>query len=69
MLSLEELEKKRRFIADNSIKCECGHSMFFVKDYHICSWCGRKVYKDDKTKFKYELIKKIKEKNKEEIND
>lgn len=69
MLSYKELEKKRRFIADNSIKCECGHSMFFVKDYHICSWCGRKVYKDDKTKFKYELIKKIKEKNKEEIND
>ena len=65
MLSYKDLKKKERFITDNSIKCECGHSMFFKRDYHICTWCGRKVYKDDKTKFKYELIRLLKKKESE----
>lgn len=68
MLSYKELEKKRKFIAENSIKCECGHSMFFKRDYHLCTWCGRKVYKDAKTEFKYELLKSLKKKNKEVQN-
>lgn len=69
MTSVKEIEKKRHFIADNTIKCECGHSMFFKRDYHICTWCGKRVYKDDKTKFKYELNKLLKKKNREDENN
>lgn len=69
MLSYKEIEKRRRFISDNSVKCKCGHSMFFERDYHYCTWCGRKVYKDDRTKFKYELSSLIKKKNREDEND
>ena len=65
MLTINDLDKKRDFITNNTVKCECGHSMFFKRDYHYCTWCGRKVYKDDKTKFKYELIKLLKKKESE----
>lgn len=46
-------------------KCEhCGHSIDFVSGtlYLICSYCGRRVYRDDKTKFKIELKERLKKK-------
>lgn len=38
--------------------CKCGHSYEISpvckKDFVICSWCGRRVYKSDEIKNKYE---------------
>lgn len=32
-------------------KCSCGHTMVVLptlkKDYVVCSWCKKKVFKDD----------------------
>lgn len=69
MLSNKEIYLKQKFIANNTIKCECGHSMFFKRDNMICSWCGRRVFKDDRAKFKYELNRKIKKLERKMNND
>ena len=43
------------------VECECGKKTIFPplikKDYKICSWCGRKVYRDKKVEFKDKLNK------------
>lgn len=37
-------------------KCECGHTQFLEgKDRDICKWCGKWIYKNNKTKFKYKI--------------
>ena len=37
-------------------KCECGHTQLLgMQDRVICNYCGKYIYKDDKTKFKYKL--------------
>lgn len=44
-------------------KCEkCGHSIDFRSGlkYIICSWCGARIYKNDRTKFKVELEERLK---------
>lgn len=40
-------------------KCNCGAtSIFNIKDeYKICRYCGKVLYKDKKTEFKYTLSK------------
>ena len=59
MTSYKDVEKIAKFKVEHLIKCECGHSMFFQRDSAICSWCGRRVFKDDKAKFKYEMFCKL----------
>lgn len=47
-------------------KCEkCGHSIDFASglQYVLCTWCGAKIYKNDKTKFKVEIEKRLKQKS------
>jgi len=50
---------------DNLAKCRvycsnCGHSIILAtRDRTICSNCGLWVYKDEKTRFKYELKKEM----------
>jgi hypothetical protein len=45
--------------------CKCGHSLvmypFEKLDYKVCKWCGRRVYKNEQTRFKYILKKYLKE--------
>lgn len=65
MLSIKDLEKKRSFITSHSVKCNCGHSMFFKRDSMICSNCGSRVFKNEKAKFRYEMTKRLKRKEKE----
>lgn len=37
-------------------KCKCGHTQLLgAKDRVIYNYCGKYIYKDDKTKFKYKL--------------
>lgn len=42
-------------------KCKCGAtSIFNIKDdYRICRCCGKVLYKDKKTEFKYTLSKNL----------
>ena len=43
-------------------KCEkCGHSIDYIslKDFTLCTWCGAKIYKNEKIKFRYELEKRL----------
>lgn len=44
-------------------KCECSHSVDYLsnRDYIVCTWCGRRIYKNDKIKFRYELLRRINE--------
>lgn len=43
---IDELSKYR-------IKCKCGHTLHITKqrDFKICNFCGRKVYRDSKCEF------------------
>lgn len=60
MLTNKEIIKKSIIAANNRIKCECGHSISFLgrNKYTICSWCGRKIYKNSLEEFKDKLKKK-----------
>lgn len=42
--------------------CNCGHSVDYVKrpDYILCTWCGRRIYKNDKLEFMYEIRRRLK---------
>ena len=44
-----------------TVKCPCGHSVIiaYPKKSVICTWCGNKVYKDDKEEFKDRLMKSM----------
>lgn len=40
--------------------CKCGRRQFITNaDRTICSWCGKRIYKDTKTKFKYEMRERL----------
>lgn len=56
--ALKELENLK-------VKCECGHTLIMPvqHDYLICSHCKRKVKNNTKEWFKYNLIKKLKNKS------
>ena len=43
---IEELSKYR-------IKCKCGHTFHITnaRDFKICNFCGRKVYRNAKCEF------------------
>lgn len=63
MPSNEDIERKRHFVTDNTIKCKCGHSLFFKRNRMLCTWCGRFVFKDEREEFKYTLNRLIIQKN------
>lgn len=40
--------------------CKCGRRQFMTNaDRTICKWCGKWIYKDSKTKFKYEMRERL----------
>ena len=53
----KELRLQHQIITDLSVKCKCGHSIFFSNksDRVICDWCGNYCYKDKQTEFKYKM--------------
>lgn len=64
---MNKIEMDRYFdaLAEIRIKCPCSHTMYFPSygpDIKICSHCGKKVYKNDKIKFKDILLNKFKAK-------
>lgn len=53
--------KKFNMYSDLSVKCKCGHSVVMYNfDKKLCGWCGKYVYKDKQTEFKYKLKNKMK---------
>lgn len=49
-------------------KCKCGHVVYIPAKckFIYCNWCGRKVWENDKTKFKYLLQQKMEQVQKQE---
>ena len=44
------------------IKCpNCGNRLLFInnKDYITCTYCGHTIFRNEKSKFKYELEKRM----------
>lgn len=56
------------YVVNCVVKCKCSHSIIFHNgnDRELCSWCGKYVYKDSNTEFKYKLKENI---NKLKINN
>ena len=51
-------EEEIAFLKEHQKQCKkCGRKIVFRFNTErlICDWCGFYVYKDEKTKFKYEL--------------
>ena len=42
--------------------CKCGHRVVIPKwvDKQLCDWCGRYVFKDKRSEFKYRIMEAIK---------
>lgn len=42
--------------------CKCGHRVVIPKwvDKQLCDWCGRYVFKDKRSEFKYRISEAIK---------
>lgn len=61
-LNFKELIKYNDEAQRHTVTCECGHRVIIPENrkYRICSWCGIKVYKSEKDKFKEKLINQMK---------
>ena len=49
--------------------CKCGHTVYVPVKYEFvyCDWCFRRVWRDEKTKFKYKLMAKLGKINNEQV--
>lgn len=60
MANQRELVNSALLDAGLYVFCKCGRRQYMPKaERTICSWCGRRIYKDAKTKFKYEMREKL----------
>lgn len=60
----KDINYKRRVLQVR--KCEhCGHSVDFRSGllYYICNYCGKRIYRNNKIKFKIELQERLKKNN------
>ena len=60
----KDINYKRRILQVR--KCEhCGHSVDFRSGllYYICDYCGKRIYRNNKIKFKIELQERLKKNN------
>ena len=65
MTSFKEEEKMQSKISSHRKKCSCGHSINTLsnhkRDYIICNWCGKTIFKDDKKQEEQEKKNKLEE--------
>lgn len=59
-LSEKQFKKYLDYICGNTVKCKCGHTMFFTEDKTLCTWCGHWIYKTPEIEFKEKLKSTIK---------
>lgn len=50
--------------------CKCGHPVYMSNkmDFTYCSYCGKRVYKDDFTEFKRKLLRACGRDNNEQVS-
>lgn len=50
MANFKDEAKLQSELSNHKRKCSCGHSATmpptYKKDYAICTWCGKKIFKD-----------------------
>lgn len=58
-----ELERYFDVITKNTYTCKCGcrNTIGAQRDYVVCKWCSRLVFKNPKDEFEHRLRNKIKE--------
>ena len=68
METYKDVEKYASIMSNHKVTCQCGHRVFMSKinDRVLCDWCGRYVYLDEKTEFKYKIKEAINKKKLEE---
>lgn len=61
-MSYEKDTKLFETLTKVSIKCKCSHTVVLSprQEKIMCNWCGRYVYKNEKTEFKYNLLNQMK---------
>ena len=61
-------KEMEELIYQNTFTCSCGHRQFIPlhTDKIICKWCGKWVFRDKETEFKFRMKEKM---NKEKNND
>lgn len=66
-MSYNEDTKRFKEIANSRVKCKCGHTTIMSRaERTACSWCGHYIYKTPAIEFKYKMMKKLKERNRNE---
>ena len=64
-MNLLEERRYSNALSELKVKCSCSHILFFPSfgpDIKICTYCGRKVYRNERIKFKDILLNKLKNK-------
>lgn len=61
-LNQRQMSKYFDAIQEQMKTCKCGHRVFVENKYkyRICTWCGSRVYKDEREKFKDILERRLK---------
>lgn len=59
-LNFKQLDKQMDEEQKFTFTCDCGHRVLILNKFVICNWCGRKVYRDKRDKFKDILGRRLK---------
>ena len=52
------------------VRCKCSHTFILARvDRALCNHCGRWVYKNPEIEFRYKMLEKIKQIERDEKND
>lgn len=62
ILTLKEFKRMTDEYEKVKYICKCGHRVVIPKwvDKQLCDWCGRYVFKDKRSEFKYRIKEIIK---------
>lgn len=62
ILTIKEFKKMTDEYEKVKYICKCGHRVVIPKwvDKQLCDWCGRYVFKDKRSEFKYRIKEAIK---------
>lgn len=61
-MTMQEMKCYCDVLSKIRVKCSCSHTLYFPSfgpDIQICSHCGKKVYRNERVKFKSMMLKKI----------
>ena len=62
ILTIKEFKRMTDEYEQVKYICKCGHRVVIPKwvDKQLCDWCGRYVFKDKRSEFKYRISEAIK---------